>query len=65
MRIDVKDIVFAYKEKRILDGVSFSLVSGKSYAMMGKNGRERPPFSNSCLAYWKQRAGRYLQMEGG
>ena len=60
MRIDVKDIVFAYKEKRILDGVSFSLESGKSYALMGKNGSGKTTLFKLMLGILEAKSGEIL-----
>ncbi len=63
--IEFKNVGFCYKEgDYVIRNLSFRMDKGQSIALVGHNGRESPPSSNSFSACTTQRREKCWSMEG-
>ncbi|MGW0073572.1 ATP-binding cassette domain-containing protein, partial [Streptosporangium sandarakinum] len=60
MRIDVQDLVLCYGETTALDGLSFTLESGKIYGLLGRNGSGKSSLTSVLAAFRRQTSGEAL-----
>ncbi|MEU6739164.1 ABC transporter ATP-binding protein [Streptosporangium sandarakinum] len=60
MRIDVRDLVLRYGETTALDGLSFTLESGKIYGLLGRNGSGKSSLTSVLAAFRRQTSGEAL-----
>ncbi|MGH4038600.1 MAG: ABC transporter ATP-binding protein [Sphaerochaeta sp.] len=60
MRLDVKNLSFAYKDHKVLDDVSFSLNEGEFLCLLGKNGAGKSTLFKLMLGFLKKESGEIL-----
>ncbi|GAB2485170.1 MULTISPECIES: ATP-binding cassette domain-containing protein [Streptosporangium] len=60
MRIDVRDLVLRYGETTALDGLTFTLESGKIYGLLGRNGSGKSSLTSVLAAFRRQTSGEAL-----
>ena len=58
MAYEVADITFYYKDKRVIDGLSVSLETGKFYGIIGPNGCGKSTFLDLLVKHRKPVSGR-------
>ncbi len=62
IKLEVKNINFAYDDRKILDDISISLQSGHFYAIVGPNGSGKTTFLDCLIGHHKPGTGNiYLQ----
>src|SRR5688572_11050638 len=49
--IDIKNLHFSYKKKKIFDGLSLSLQAGHIYGLLGKNGTGKSTLLRNIAGY--------------
>lgn len=60
MRVDVRDLVLRYGETTALDGLTFTLESGKIYGLLGRNGSGKSSLTSVLAAFRRQTSGEAL-----
>ena len=55
--IEFSDVSFAYGEKEVLSGISFSVPEGSVTALVGESGGGKTTISNLLLRFWDVRSG--------
>lgn len=58
MQFDVEHISFSYRDKRVLENVSFSLKSGDVISLLGRNGSGKTTLLRLLLGFLKPESGR-------
>ncbi|MDR1957096.1 MAG: ABC transporter ATP-binding protein [Treponema sp.] len=60
MTVDVQNLSFAYREERVLDGLSLSLYPGEFLGFLGPNGSGKSTFLKNLLGFLAPSGGRIL-----
>ncbi len=60
MRVDVKNLSFAYKDNCVLDDVSFSINAGDFLCVLGKNGAGKSTLFKLLLGFLKKEKGEII-----